>query len=236
MKTIFHKLIAFVLLSFTIVADGKDNEYNIDNTLPSIDDVCIAMDDINFMKYCYENFDINKDGKVSPTEANAVQEINIENMRVYSLKGIEYFLNLKSLDCFHNKLTSLDISKNIMLKTLICGANELTSLDVTNNTELTEVLCFGNKITTLNLSRNTKLTHLYCDSNRLSAIALNNIFETLHNNNPDRNNPYLRKTIFIRNNSGTNSCNQSIATNKGWYVDTSSDLYSYWLQTLDLRK
>ena len=29
------------------------------------DDVCTSMDDLNFMKYCYENFDVNKDGKVS---------------------------------------------------------------------------------------------------------------------------------------------------------------------------
>ena len=30
--------------------------------LPDPDDVCSAMDDLNFMAYCYENFDVNKDG------------------------------------------------------------------------------------------------------------------------------------------------------------------------------
>ena len=43
--------------------------------LPDPDDVCSAMDDLNFMAYCYENFDVNKDGKVSVTEANAAKEI-----------------------------------------------------------------------------------------------------------------------------------------------------------------
>lgn len=38
-----------------------------DNTIPikQVDDVCTQMDDINFMKYCYDNFDVNKDGIVS---------------------------------------------------------------------------------------------------------------------------------------------------------------------------
>ena len=50
-----------------------------EDTLPkleAVDDVCTKMDDINFMKYCYDNFDVNKDGKVSMPEANAVKTIS----------------------------------------------------------------------------------------------------------------------------------------------------------------
>ena len=45
--------------------------------LPDPDDVCSCMDDVVFMQYCYENFDVNKDGKVSKTEANAVTKIDL---------------------------------------------------------------------------------------------------------------------------------------------------------------
>lgn len=52
--------------------------------LPDPDDVCSAMDDLNFMAYCYENFDVNKDGKVSVTEANYGQtnEMYKEDSRI----------------------------------------------------------------------------------------------------------------------------------------------------------
>ena len=51
------------------------------------DDVCTAMDDIEFMKYCYEHFDVNKDGKVSPVEAQAVTTIGFGNSTT-SISGI----------------------------------------------------------------------------------------------------------------------------------------------------
>ena len=72
-------------------------------TLPDPEDVCTAMDDINFMAYCYETFDVNKDGKVSVSEANAVLKIDLSELKnkkeIASLKGIEYFPNLQSLNC-----------------------------------------------------------------------------------------------------------------------------------------
>lgn len=85
--------------------------------LNGLDDVCTAMDDIVFMQYCYENFDVNKDGKVSQAEANAVLELllcDYENRRnIISLKGIEYFLNLRALDCRECvKLEEVDLHYN----------------------------------------------------------------------------------------------------------------------------
>ena len=50
-----------------------------EDTLPkleAVDDVCTKMDDINFMKCCYDYFDVNNDGKVSMSEANAVRTIS----------------------------------------------------------------------------------------------------------------------------------------------------------------
>ena len=59
--------------------DGEKTEETLPE-LEEVDDVCTKMDDINFMKYCYDNFDVNKDGKVSMPEANAVKEISDFNI------------------------------------------------------------------------------------------------------------------------------------------------------------
>lgn len=140
-------------------------------SLPDPDDVCSAMDDINFMRYCYDNFDVNKDGKVSKTEANAVREIRIELMGIKSLKGIQYFSNLTFLDCKNNDLNDLNVSKNTALTKLDCSYNALTSLDVNKNTALLYLYCSYNHLTSLDISKNTKLDELICDNNALTSLV-----------------------------------------------------------------
>jgi len=62
---------------------------------------------------------------------------------------------------------------------------------------------------------NTALTDLYCSYNQLSATALNTLFDSVHSNASAEG-----KSIFIYANPGTDTCNTSIATNKGWTVNT----------------
>ena len=44
------------------------------------------------------------------------------------LKGIEDFSNLSKLECYTNRLTSLDFTHNTALRYLDCQENKLTSL------------------------------------------------------------------------------------------------------------
>ncbi len=52
------------------------------------------------------------------------------NMNISSLSGIENFVNLQSLMCEHNQLTSLDISALTSLTGLAADGNELSIFDV----------------------------------------------------------------------------------------------------------
>ena len=126
---------------------------------------------------------------------------------------------LTELDCGGNNLTSLDVSKNTALTKLWCYHNNLTSLDVTNNIILIDLSCGNNNLTSLDVSKNTALTYLHCENNNLSASALNKIFNDLPQGK--KWNEYGQKkqsTISIGNNPGTNTCDKSIAENKGWIV------------------
>ena len=158
-----------------------------ENTLKEVDDVCTKMEDSKFMKYCYENFDVNNDGKVSMQEAAAVKRISCDREGITSLKGIEYFTTITYLDCHSNNLTSLDLFKNTQLTYLDCHGNNLTSLDLPKNTQLESLDCSSNNLTSLDLSKNTQLTDLYCSNNDLTSLDLskNTQLEILdcHNNN-----------------------------------------------------
>lgn len=70
------------------------------------------------------NIDRNQDGKLSTGEIALVQDIDVYDMEIADLTGIEYFTELKYLDCAGNHLTSLDLSQN----------TKLAELDAENNT------------------------------------------------------------------------------------------------------
>jgi hypothetical protein len=153
-----------------------------------------------------EGVDTNGDSLISYAEAEAITSLNVSGewickdscgyiRQIASLEGVEAFVNLDTLKCYSNQLTSLDVSNNINLKWLFCEKNQLTSLDVSNNTALTQLLCNGNQLASLNvfdctaleelkcggnqltsldISNNTALTNLYCYSNQLTSFDVSN--------------------------------------------------------------
>ena len=126
--------------------------------------------DANFRSYVQTEFDKDGDKKLSSAEIAAVKEIIASTKGIKTLKGIEFFTALETLNCVENDLTELDVSKNTELKILHCRENELTKLDVSKNTKLEILSCSKNELTALDVSKNTELTRLYCRSNRLAAL------------------------------------------------------------------
>lgn len=163
------------------------------------------------------------------TDDYVEHEYSNRNPHIVTIKGKIKYLgcgwkkhnNLTSLDvskcpaltklyCDENNLTALDVSKNTALTDLDCEDNNLTSLDVSKNTALTILDCGGNKLTALDVSKNIALTYLGCGSNNLTSSALNQIFRDLLQ--------VTSRYIHIKDNPGSNTCDKSIAENKGWYV------------------
>lgn len=128
---------------------------------------------------------------------------------------------LTVLDCAENNLTSLDVSKNTALTWLLCHYNNLTSLDVSKCPVLTELGCWSNKLTSLDVSKNTALTWLNCRDNKLTSSALNQIFRDLPQGKTwTEGHGYTEQSsIFISRNPGTDTCDKSIAENKGWEMN-----------------
>ncbi len=125
--------------------------------------------DANFRAFV-QDYDTNSDDKLSEAELAAVTEMDCHGKEIADLTGIEHFTALTRLDCWENKLTTLDVSANTALTVLDCTDNELTSLDVSRNTALTVLWCFGNQLTELDASANTVLTYLSCNNNQLTTL------------------------------------------------------------------
>ena len=172
MKNTFVRFLLFATLSIMFFSCTKEDNGtdNPKEELKEVEDVCTQMNDINFMSFCYTNFDVNKDGKVSMIEANAVYKMDVSRKNIQSLTGIEYFTNLTELDCGFNDLTSLDITKCVNLTVLSCTLTKLTSLDVTKCINLKELYCGYNDLTSLDITKCVNLKELYCFSNDLTSL------------------------------------------------------------------
>ena len=138
---------------------------------------CTGAISINETTFPDENFrnwvlsqDYGKDGMLTDREIFEAKEITPVALDIKSLKGIEYFTELKSLICRDNELSSLDVSKNTAMTELNCEKNQLTSLDVSKNTAMTELNCARNQLTSLDVSKNTALTYLGCNENQLTSL------------------------------------------------------------------
>ena len=140
--------------------------------------VGIAINETNFPDENFRNYllytSYGYDEVLTNLEASMVNTIDVAYFEIQTLKGIEFFTELKELDCYKNQLTSLDLSQNTKLVTLECGNNQLTALDLSNNTALIEMDCDNNQLTSLDLSKNIALTGLSCTKNQISSLDLSN--------------------------------------------------------------
>jgi len=77
-------------------------------------------------------YDFVIDGFVETSAIDTVSELYINNKDISDLTGIQDFTALKSLFCYDNNLSTLNLSNNIQLFEVTCSGNLLTSIDLRN--------------------------------------------------------------------------------------------------------
>ena len=166
--------------------------------------------DPDFQKYVNDKIDTvdttsgKKDGKLSKAERDAVTKISITNTNCTDLTGIAYFANLTELNCSHNQLTTLDVSKNAKLRILKCYNNGMEKLNLGDITHLTLLNCDDNNLTELDVSKNPDLEDLECRENKLRRVVIGN--------------NYSLRTLYLRGNQLT-SLDLSGTTREIWNLD-----------------
>lgn len=145
----------------------------------------VTIPDDNFLNALIElGVDTDGDGVISPAEAEVIISLDVSEKGISDMTGIEAFVNLDTLCCYLNPLTSLDASSIIKLKYLDCRGCGLKTINVSNCIDLTDLDCgsifdsysnwINNQLTNLEVSNNTALVYLNCGSNQLTVIDVSN--------------------------------------------------------------
>ena len=156
----------------------------------------IYIPDENFKAALLDSFDANSDGEISAEEAANITSLDVSGTmpQITTLEGIEYFINLTSLDCSYNKIASLNLASNTKLTTLSAASNVLesitlpssiTTLDLSNNKlatvdvskmkALATLNVSNNKLASLNVAQNKELKELLCLNNQLVTLDVVNL-------------------------------------------------------------
>lgn len=141
----------------------------------------IHIPDDNFRQALQDDYGIyaNSSHEILLAEAQALNELILEDKGISDLTGIEGFSNLKWLYCQENNLTSLDVRSLTQLEILNCYDNELRNLEVEGLENLWVLACNNNRLSKLDVGSLTGLLVLICNNNDLRNLdvrGLENLF------------------------------------------------------------
>ncbi len=171
-KSFFTILILLVAQSCLLAQVVDIPDVNFKNAL--LNTLCVDTDG-NFAMD--SDADFNNDGEIQVSEAEIVRGMDIRNNSIQSLQGIEYFNQLKRLDCSFNQLNSLNLQSLSDLNSLDCSKNQLTSLNLKDLVDLQYMNCSLNQLDSLNLQSLSALKSLDCSGNQLISLNLQDLID-----------------------------------------------------------
>lgn len=153
----FAAMAALMLASAGCGKDGQSEDPKPENLAPKFDAAFAA---------ALQSKGVIKDAKnITAEEIAGVKSIDVSGTSsnrgtLTSLKGIEFFKALTSLNFDYNNLASLDLKSNTGLESLSCTDNNLTSLDLRPNAGLVRLDCSRNYLKEIKVDGLTKLESL----------------------------------------------------------------------------
>ena len=143
-------------------------------------------DDI-FRAYIKEHYDIDSDNYLSDPEISAVRSMNINDLGISDVSGLQFFTEMVEFNCQNNNITKLhlsgvkniDVSGCVLLKELDSfdyqadsDNNILESLIVRGCVSLESIICYNNQLKHFDANGCVALTNLYCSYNELETLDL----------------------------------------------------------------
>lgn len=131
-----------------------------------------AFPDPAFLQWVQKK-DRDGDGFLSQDELDAVTTMDLRKQGIKQLDGLEYFRNLKSLNCSENDLTTLVLNDFPALTSLTCNENpSLETLDLRGVPALEHLYCFHSALSELDLQNVSALTYLAWGGSPLQELDL----------------------------------------------------------------
>ena len=115
-----------------------------------------------FREYISMNYDIDKDGSLSPAENEAATVLDLDGRTdIKSLSGIRYLKNLYSVDVAYSTITELDLSKNTGVCMIYAHCSYLRRINTTGLSKLEYLDVSSTELSYIDISSNPILKAAY---------------------------------------------------------------------------
>ncbi|MDO5474911.1 MAG: leucine-rich repeat domain-containing protein, partial [Candidatus Saccharibacteria bacterium] len=137
-----------------------------------------TFNDENFYNCVVENFtsqypdEAIAESGLTNEQLGKMSSLDCTSRYITNTTGLELMTSLTELTLSSNRLTSIDLSKNVNLTFLNLHGNRLTSIDLSKNVNLDGLFLSSNQLTSIDVSKNVNLTRLALNSNQLTSIDI----------------------------------------------------------------
>ncbi|WP_417358119.1 T9SS type A sorting domain-containing protein [Flavobacterium sp.] len=155
------KKLLYLLLLFSGIASAQIvniPDANFKNKLLSANTTNNIAKDINDNSII---IDTNGDYEIQESEALLVSQLNVSLSAIADMTGIEYFTNLKNIDCGGNPIINLDLTDLEALEIFTCESGNFEMLNIAGLSTLKIVLLSGADMEFIDLSGLVSLEELY---------------------------------------------------------------------------
>lgn len=140
-------------------------------------DYKLTVDETNFPDPVFRqilltNFDTNADGALSDEEIVNISSLELKNLQIVNLKGIEHLYALGKLTLAELSVSSLDLTAISKIYGLEISSTPLESLTLPATDQLTYLNISDTPLSSLDLSSLPKLGYIYLNDNALSSLTL----------------------------------------------------------------
>lgn len=137
----------------------------------------VAIDESNFPDDVFREvvasrYDLNRNGVLTSGELDNVTTMNLNNLGISNLKGLEYFDNLMSLECWNNNITEITKGQIRNVTYLDCRYNNIAYMDLSGLTKISSLDCSDCNMVALDLEGCSNLAGLNCCNNDLVYLNL----------------------------------------------------------------
>lgn len=131
--------------------------------------------DENLEKAVLENFDSNKDGIITQSEADAINNLFLVQKEVTSTDDLRFFKNVKIIMLDDNAIPVIVLKDMDKLNLFSCTNCKTTSLKVENLKNLTSLYVDNNLLQGISLKDTPKIDQLTLSLNQLKTIDLSSL-------------------------------------------------------------
>jgi Leucine-rich repeat (LRR) protein len=161
------------------LAFAEANWTNIDEGMIFSEGGCnVYIPDANFKAALLADgaINTNNDSEIQYGEAEAYTgTIEVANLGISDMTGLEAFKSITGLNCADNELTQLVLRYHTALESIDCSGNQLGALDMKANEALKSLNCASNQLTSLDVrnGHNTQITEFDARNNSsLNCISV----------------------------------------------------------------